>query len=212
MPDLTTAEMTTEEKIHHAAIEVFTRKGYAGAKTREIAEAAGINVATLHYYHRTKDKLFALVARESMAEFLSIQREVFVLDLDLKKKVHLFVDRYTEMFRARPHLAMFCLAETERNPEAFREVVDFSVASAVMDEQLKDLADRGEIRPISTQNFINALVGMTIYPFLTRGTITRVAGLDVAAFNDMLEEQKVMVPGMIIGYLYGASEAASRER
>ncbi len=203
MPNPPATELTTEEKIHHAAIEVFTRKGYAGAKTRDIAEAAGINVATLHYYHRTKDKLFGLIARESMAEFLSIQKEVFVLDLDLKKKVHMFVERYTEMFRARPHLAMFCLAESERNPEAFREVVDFGEASQVMQEQLKDLAARGEIRQISAQNFINALVGMTIYPFLTRGTITRVAGLNEAAFHDMLEEQKVMVPGMIIGYLYG---------
>lgn len=202
----TAIKMTTEEKIHQAAIEVFTRKGYAGAKTRDIAEAAGINVATLHYYHRTKDKLFSLVARESMADFLSIHKEVFVLDLDLKKKVYLFVDRYTEMFRSRPHLAMFCLAESERNPEAFREFVDFGEASAVMDQQLKELANRGEIRPISSQNFINALVGMTIYPFITRGTITRVAGLSEEAFHQMLEEQKMMVPEMIIGYLYGRNE------
>lgn len=46
---------------------------------------------------------------------------------------------------------------------------------------------------------------MTIYPFITRGTIMRVAGLDDEAFHRMLEEQKVMVPEMIIGYLYNNS-------
>ncbi len=207
-----TAVLTTEEKIYRAAIEVFTRKGYSGTKTRDIAARAGINVATLHYYHRTKDKLFDLVARESMAEFLSIHNEVFVLDLDLKKKIFLFVERYTEMFRAQPHLAMFCLAETERNPEAFQKYVDFGHSSTVMDQQLKELAARGVIRPISAQNFINALVGMTIYPFLNRGTILQVAGLSETDYQEMLEEQKVMVPGMIIGWLYGGSRDGSDDR
>lgn len=200
----TTAETepTTEEKIRRAAIAVFTQKGYAGTKTRDIAKTAGINIATLHYYHRTKDKLFDLVAQESMTEFMSIHKEIFILDLDLKKKIYLFVERYTEMFRAQPYLAMFCLAETERNPQAFQQYVDFGQSSEVMEEQLTRLIKRGEIRAISTQNFINALVGMTIYPFLTRGTITKVAGLSDEDFCRMLEEQKVMIPKMIIGYLY----------
>ncbi|MEL7162556.1 MAG: helix-turn-helix domain-containing protein, partial [Bacteroidota bacterium] len=93
---------STEDKIHQAAIEVFTRKGYAATKTRDVAEAAGINVATLHYYHRTKDQLFRLVARESMREFSSIHHAVFTLDTPLKDKIHLFVDRYVDLLRDNP--------------------------------------------------------------------------------------------------------------
>ena len=40
-------EQTTEEKNLEAASEVFTEKGFAGTRTRDIAEKAGITLALL---------------------------------------------------------------------------------------------------------------------------------------------------------------------
>ena len=51
----------TEEKILKAAEEVFVQKGLDGARMQEIADKAGINKSLLHYYYRTKDKLFSKV-------------------------------------------------------------------------------------------------------------------------------------------------------
>ena len=45
---------STEEKIMNAARAVFQRKGFAGTRTRDIAEEAGINLALLNYYFRSK--------------------------------------------------------------------------------------------------------------------------------------------------------------
>ena len=196
-------KLTTEEKIQQAAIEVFMRKGYDGTKTRDIAEAAGINVATLHYYHRTKDQLFHMVAKKSMVEFVAIHESVFTLDTSLKDKIPLFVDRYIDLLHQQPHLAMFCLSESERNPEAFREVIDFQLAERVVSQQLKELMEAGEIRPISTNNFLSALVGMTIYPFIAKNGILHNSALTEADFGQILAEQKRMIPEMIIGYLWG---------
>ncbi len=39
----------TEERIFEAALHVFARKGKDGARMQEIADAAGINKAMLHY-------------------------------------------------------------------------------------------------------------------------------------------------------------------
>jgi AcrR family transcriptional regulator len=52
-------EPTTEEQIKEAARRVFTRKGYAATRTRDIAEESGHNLALLNYYFRSKEKLFA---------------------------------------------------------------------------------------------------------------------------------------------------------
>ena len=49
---------STEARILQAAEKEFFEKGYAGARTVSIAEAAGVTHAMLHYYFRTKDKLF----------------------------------------------------------------------------------------------------------------------------------------------------------
>ena len=44
-------DISTEEKIKNAALKLFTRKGYAATRTRDISEEAGINLALLLHFH-----------------------------------------------------------------------------------------------------------------------------------------------------------------
>jgi TetR/AcrR family transcriptional regulator len=68
----------TKTRILEAAIREFSENGLAGARTEQIAAAAGVNKALLYYYFESKDKLYAaaleLVASRvrdrSMAVFL----------------------------------------------------------------------------------------------------------------------------------------------
>ncbi|GAA0548810.1 TetR/AcrR family transcriptional regulator [Chitinophaga japonensis] len=53
-------ERNTEQQIIAAAKMIFLRKGLAGVRMQDIADEAGINKALLHYYNRSKDKLFSL--------------------------------------------------------------------------------------------------------------------------------------------------------
>jgi AcrR family transcriptional regulator len=53
-------DTTTEAKIKNAARVVFHKKGFAATRTRDIAEEAGINLALLNYYFRSKEKLFEI--------------------------------------------------------------------------------------------------------------------------------------------------------
>ena len=58
-------DLNTEQKILLAAKKIFVEKGLEGARMQEIANEAGINKALLHYYFRSKDKLFEGVFREA---------------------------------------------------------------------------------------------------------------------------------------------------
>ena len=51
-------KVTTEQKIIRAADNLFTQKGYAATKTREIADEAGVNLALLNYYFGSKENLY----------------------------------------------------------------------------------------------------------------------------------------------------------
>ncbi len=55
-----------EEKILTAARKIFLKKGFAATRTRDIATEAGINLALLNYYFRSKKKLFELVMQEKV--------------------------------------------------------------------------------------------------------------------------------------------------
>lgn len=55
-----------EQAILEAAEQEFLNKGFAGARTTSIAEAAGVTHAMLHYYFRTKEQLFERILDEKM--------------------------------------------------------------------------------------------------------------------------------------------------
>ena len=55
-----------EQEILEAAEREFIAKGFAGARTTSIAEAAGVTHAMLHYYFRTKEQLFERILDEKM--------------------------------------------------------------------------------------------------------------------------------------------------
>ncbi len=57
---------STEEKIKEAARRVFTQKGYAATRTRDIAEESGLNLALINYYFRSKEKLFDIIMLEHL--------------------------------------------------------------------------------------------------------------------------------------------------
>ncbi len=58
---MTETDKQTEEKIFDSATDVFIEKGMDGARMQDIANHARINKALLHYYYRTKDRLFNAV-------------------------------------------------------------------------------------------------------------------------------------------------------
>jgi len=62
-------DVSTEEKIKQAARRLFTEKGFDAVKTRDIAEEAGINLALLNYYFRTKENLFDIIMVENFDQF-----------------------------------------------------------------------------------------------------------------------------------------------
>ncbi|MGA8666988.1 MAG: TetR/AcrR family transcriptional regulator [Candidatus Dormiibacterota bacterium] len=54
-----------------AAYRQIARRGFEGLRTREVAAAAGVNVATLHYYFPTKEALIGDVLKHAMQRFRS---------------------------------------------------------------------------------------------------------------------------------------------
>lgn len=54
----------SKAKILDAALTVFSKNGFEGARTRDIADLAGVNIATLHYHFKSKDNIYGSVIEE----------------------------------------------------------------------------------------------------------------------------------------------------
>ena len=104
-----------------AAREVFLQKGFAGARMQDIADEAGINKALLHYYFRSKEKLFETIFREAFEKLIPHITEVFSSDLPFYDKIRAFTDAYITMAIENPFIPLFVLNAMHSDPEGFQK-------------------------------------------------------------------------------------------
>jgi AcrR family transcriptional regulator len=187
-------DITTEEKIKQAARIVFTKKGYAATRTRDIAEEAGLNLALLNYYFRSKEKLFQLVMMEKVQMMFGV---LFPIannpETTLSEKIELLVQNYIALLTKNPDLPLFVLSEIRNNPEHFQNKVGIN---ALRESSLiKQLVEK---RPdINPMQFLISLLGMTIFPFVA-GPLLQAANLiETNNFGMLMEQRKVLIPKWI---------------
>jgi len=58
---MTNKTTSTQDEIIQAAYSVFLLYGYHGTTLQQIAIKAGVNKSAIHYYYRSKEKLYKIV-------------------------------------------------------------------------------------------------------------------------------------------------------
>ena len=191
---------TTEEKIVAAAKKVFLAKGLAGARMQDIADEAGINKALLHYYFRSKDKLFEHIFSEISEAFLPRVISILESDKTLFEKIEIFCREYISQVMQTPYVPIFILNEINRQPEAFIKKMfgDRKPPVDIFLNQFQKEIRAGKIRPVNpVQLFVN-IMGLCVFPFAARPLIQLMAGKDKLQFDALMEERKTEIPKMII--------------
>ena len=114
---------TTEQKILQAAKEVFIKQGLYGARMQDIADAAGINKALLHYYFRSKDLLFNKVFEEAFLNYITTMNIWTDESLTFIQKLQKYVDVYIDFLAEYPLVPLFLIKEIAANPEILKEKI-----------------------------------------------------------------------------------------
>jgi len=65
----TTAAEPRKDALVAAAYQILATRGFEGLRTREVAAAVGVNIATLHYYFPHKEDLIRGVVAYAMGRF-----------------------------------------------------------------------------------------------------------------------------------------------
>lgn len=116
-------DSTTENKILEAAREVFIQKGMHGILKHEIAERAGIKKALLHYYYRSKEKLFLMVFKMALSRAIPKVAEIINADIPFFDNIRIFVSEYGSVIYKNQFIPLFVLSEINRNPDALVEII-----------------------------------------------------------------------------------------
>lgn len=95
---------TASARILDAATRLFAERGFDGTSTRLIADAAGINIATVNYHHGGKRDLYlAVMERAHHAENTALQAAMAAFTPD-RDGVHRLVDDYLDFCAAHPEV------------------------------------------------------------------------------------------------------------
>lgn len=166
-------EQNTEDKIVNAAKAVFIQKGMDGARMQEIANEAGINKALLHYYFRTKAKLFEKIFSLVFKDIFEVFEMAVMKELDFEQFLEQFITEYIKLLKRKPYIPQFVIHELNRNPE---RIVEQMKSTRFDKQQLFDLIEQAAeeklIRPIPPVHLITNILSMCVFPFVAKPIIT----------------------------------------
>lgn len=185
----------TEDKIIIAARKVFTEKGYSGARTRDIAEEAGINLALLNYYFRSKEKLFKIIMEEQLDELFGLITPILQdKKSKIDEKIHIIADTYFDFLLLNPDLPLFIMSELRYNTENSKLIhrIASIFSQTYIYEQIRELTDDFNVYHILV-NFI----GMIVFPFVSKPVFTYGGIIKDEEFYELIQTQKKIVPLMI---------------
>ncbi len=188
---------STEEKIKEAARRVFTSKGYAATRTRDIAEESGYNLALINYYFRSKEKLFDLIMLEQLQVFVSNVTGILNdVETTLHEKINVLVSHYIDMLIANPGLPFFIMSEANSNPEKLISKIGFVAEKPELHimKQWKEFVSSGKAPKINPIHILMNLVSVTVFPFIASPLLRCNTGLSVKEFNALMEERKKLIP------------------
>ena len=188
-------EISTEDKILLAASKVFTEKGFAGARTRDIADEAGINLALLNYYFRSKEKLFDQVMKVKIVLlFVKIIPIISNEKTTIEEKIDLASEKYFEILSKNPNLPLFVISEIQKKNSDIKSIlpVEKILMNSVIIQQIKE--KNPELNPF---HFLLNFLGMTVFPFLARPVFQNFHIMNDDEFQKFVEERKTLVPQWI---------------
>ena len=161
-------DISTEEKILDAAKEVFMKYGLYGARMQDIADTAKINKALLHYYFRSKEKLFDKVFEGALSKYFDVMEVFSNESLPIKKRLLLYVDSIIDFYAEYPQMSMFIIKEIGNNPELIKQKIQEAKKNKTirMIQVLEEAVKNGEIKKLDTTLFMINLQSLCSYPFL----------------------------------------------
>jgi len=190
-------EISTEEKIKITARQVFLKKGFAATRTRDIAEEAGINLALLNYYFRSKAKLFEIIMTETLSSFVgSIQKVLNNEETTLEEKISQLAASYIDLLKSEPEIPTFLVTEIRNNPKELKS--KFPLGQKILQsrfyEQYQEAYQQGKVKEAHPLHFMLNLIGLIVFPFVAKPLLMEVSEVGQEQFETVMEERKRLIP------------------
>ncbi len=189
-----------EEKILTAAQTVFIRKGMDGSRMQEIADEAGINKALLHYYFRSKQKLFEAIFSKVFNQIFPDIRNLLLSEEPFEVKIAAFIERYIDLLLKHPFLPSFILKEINRDPEFLASIIKKQgINPSDLVTLIEQEMEKGKLKKMDPRELMVNILSLSIFPFAARPLMQIVFfNNDQKAYKKFLIQRKVTIKEFIL--------------
>ena len=162
-----------EKRILWVAERLFLEKGFSGTSTTEIAKTVGCNQALIHYYFRTKEKLFWDVFAPKVEQVVEYLDAPLDESIDFVERIRNVIDFYFGILELDERLAPFIVNELIMNPGRWDKFRDrylrnesrstaFNRFEKMVDEEI----EAGRVRPMRAIDLLMNIMSLTISVFI----------------------------------------------
>ena len=186
----------TESRILQAAEKEFFEKGFAGARTASIAEAAGVTHAMLHYYFRTKDKLFERIITEKM----NMLEEIVLSaigdgNLPLEDRIRQGIEHHFDFIAANHELPRFLANEVHAHPERLEtmKVNMQNIAGEMLNNlqrEIDECARQEHCKQVDARMLLIDIMSLNVFPFMAAPIIGEIIGSSYENYDEFLAIRK----------------------
>lgn len=162
-----------EKRILWVAERLFLEKGFSGTSTTEIAKTVGCNQALIHYYFRTKEKLFWDVFAPKVEQFVEYLDAPLDESIDFVERIRNVIEFYFGILELDERLAPFIVNELIMNPgrwDMFRDRYLRSESRSSAFKRFENMVEAeieaGRIRPIRAIDLLMNIMSLTISAFI----------------------------------------------
>lgn len=185
----------TERQIFKAALKVFARKGKDGARMQEIADAADINKAMLHYYFRSKDRLYEEVFTFTMQRFMASFGAALEEASTFEDTLRTFIDGYIDFARQNQDIVRLMVNENMTGGSMVKQHMARikqadHMPPRVMIEKIEQAQASGEIRSVDPGHVILTVISGCLYFFIAAPIVKTMHEPARTDWNGFVEARK----------------------
>ncbi len=196
-----------ERRILDAAKNVFMLKGLEATSMSDIAKAAGISRTSLHYYFRTKEKLFREIFRSVVDGFMPQLGKIVRGNASVREKVEKFVDSYIDLLASFSNAPHFIINEIYRDPDGivalFLSVESKHGNIAYALNMLEKHAKAKKLKDFDAQHFCLSLYSQCVFPFVISPVLkSAIFDADPERYAEFIARLKKNIARTAISRLY----------
>ena len=186
----------TQAAILEAAEDIFAKKGFAATRMADIAEAVGIQRASLVYYYKGKSELYSAVLSQVFGDLSAEVRVAFESGGPLLRRIEACVNAWIDFVVRRPTLARLVLREiTDADPEPSPEVR--AVVTPIYDLMLRARSEgekliARDVDFLDVMQFASFVFGSTVF-FLIGVPVVVPPGMKLKIDDAHIERHRQMV-------------------